>query len=86
MQDSYEMTSLAATHVEAYRWTIHTLYSYVHVDTDFTHQLSYVLIYHNKQCTCGKVMLMRLNLLCSLREMTILPPPGGPIAASRNMF
>ena len=36
--------------------------------------------------TCGKVMLMRLNRLCSLREMTILPPPGGPIAASTNMF
>ena len=30
-------------------------------------------------------MLMRLNLLCSLLEMTILPPPGGPMAARRNM-
>lgn len=28
---------------------------------------------------------MRLNLLCSLLEMTILPPPGGPIAARRNI-
>ena len=30
-------------------------------------------------------MLMRLNLLCSRLEMTILPPPGGPMEASRNM-
>ena len=33
--------------------------------------------------TWGKVMLMRLNLLCSLLEITILPPPGGPMDASR---
>ena len=30
-------------------------------------------------------MLMRLNLLCSLREMTVRPPPGGPIAANKNI-
>ena len=30
-------------------------------------------------------MLMRLNLLCSRLEMTILPPPGGPMAARRNI-
>ena len=30
-------------------------------------------------------MLMRLNLLCSLLEITILPPPGGPMEANRCM-
>lgn len=30
-------------------------------------------------------MLMRLKRLCSRLEMTILPPPGGPIPANRNM-
>ena len=30
-------------------------------------------------------MLMRLNLLCSLLDMTILPPPGGPMDPSRNI-
>lgn len=35
--------------------------------------------------TVGKVMLMMLNRLCSLGEMTVRPPPGGPMAAIRNM-
>ena len=30
-------------------------------------------------------MLMRLNLLWKRFEMTILPPPGGPMAPNRNM-
>lgn len=30
-------------------------------------------------------MLIRLNLLCSLLEITILPPPGGPIEANKCM-
>ena len=30
-------------------------------------------------------MLMRLNRLWSRLEMTIRPPPGGPIPANRNM-
>ena len=38
-----------------------------------------------KQLTWGKVMLMRLNRLCRRLEMTIRPPPGGPMAAMRNM-
>lgn len=35
--------------------------------------------------TWGKVMLIRLNLLCSRLEITILPPPGGPMDASKCM-
>ena len=38
-----------------------------------------------KWLTWGKVMLMRLNRLCRRLEMTIRPPPGGPMAAMRNM-
>ena len=30
-------------------------------------------------------MLIRLNLLCSRLEMTIRPPPGGPIEPNRNI-
>lgn len=30
-------------------------------------------------------MLIKLNLLCSRLEMTVLPPPGGPIAATNNI-
>lgn len=35
--------------------------------------------------TWGKVILIRLNLLCSRLEITILPPPGGPMDASKCM-
>lgn len=35
--------------------------------------------------TVGKVMLMMLKRLWSLGEMTVRPPPGGPMAAIRYM-
>lgn len=35
--------------------------------------------------TWGKVILMRLNRLCRRPEMWVLPPPGGPIDAIKNM-
>lgn len=35
--------------------------------------------------TVGKVMLIMLKRLCSLGEMTVRPPPGGPMAAIRNI-
>jgi hypothetical protein len=35
--------------------------------------------------TVGKVMLIMLKRLCSLGEITVRPPPGGPMAAIRNM-
>lgn len=35
--------------------------------------------------TLGKVILMRLNRLCKRSEMRVLPPPGGPMDANRNV-
>lgn len=35
--------------------------------------------------TVGKVMLMMLKRPWSLGEMAVRPPPGGPMAAIRNM-
>ena len=51
-------------------------YKHVYYHCDCTNREACMLL------TWGKVMLMRLNLLCSRLEITILPPPGGPMEAS----
>lgn len=41
--------------------------------------------FHFMVLTCGKVIFIMLNLLCNRLDITILPPPGGPIAPRRCM-
>ena len=53
--------------------------------TQIEHNLRQDLKAFKYKCTCGKHMLIMLNLLCKRRDMTILPPPGGPIAPRRCM-